>query len=69
MKNFTDFNKVVKCCPYPGCDSYVHCEKKGSSEVICSYCEHVFCFKCLKDGHRPCRCEMVDLWDSKNNSE
>jgi ariadne-1 len=69
MKNFTDFNSVIKPCPYPGCESYVHCEKKGNAEVTCSYCDHTFCFKCIRDGHRPCPCEMINLWEAKNQSE
>ena len=32
LKNFTDFNSVIKACPFPGCESYVHCEKKGNTE-------------------------------------
>lgn len=69
LKNFTDFNSVIKPCPYPGCDSYVHCERKGNTEVTCTFCDYTFCFKCVKDGHRPCPCEMVSLWESKNQSE
>ena len=69
MKNFTDFNSVIKACPFPGCESYVHCEKKGNQEVTCTYCDGTFCFKCTQEGHRPCPCEMVKIWDSKNHSE
>lgn len=69
LKNFTDFNSTVKCCPSPGCDSYIYCEQKGNKEVTCLYCEQSFCFKCLNEGHKPCTCEMVSVWDSKNKSE
>lgn len=69
IKNFTDFNSVIKSCPTPGCDSYIQCEIKGNKEVTCIHCEETYCFKCMQDGHKPCTCEMIGVWDSKNKSE
>lgn len=69
LKNFTDFNSVMKPCPFPGCEAYIHCEKKGNTEVTCFECNHTFCFKCIRDGHRPCPCDMIGIWEGKNQSE
>lgn len=69
LKNFTDFNSVIKPCPFPGCESYIQCDRKGNIEVTCSYCDNTSCFKCSQNGHRPCPCEMLSAWEKKNNSE
>lgn len=69
IKNFTDFNSVIKSCPTPGCESYIQCEAKGNKEVTCIHCEETYCFKCMQDGHKPCTCEMIVTWESKNKSE
>jgi ariadne-1 len=67
-KNFTDYNSDVKWCPNKGCDACVRCQSKSNKEIDC-ICGYTFCFKCIKEGHRPCSCEMVEVWDKKNNSE
>lgn len=68
QKNFTDYNNDVKWCPSPGCDAAVRCESKSNKEIDC-VCGYTFCFKCTKEGHRPCQCEMIKTWDKKNSSE
>jgi ariadne-1 len=67
-KNFTDYNSDVKWCPSPGCDAAVRCESKLNKEIDC-ICGFTFCFKCTKEGHRPCQCDMIQTWDKKNTSE
>ena len=37
-------------------------------EVKCQ-CGEVFCFKCLKESHRPCDCSMVLNWEEKTKNE
>ena len=37
-------------------------------EIKC-HCGLSFCFKCLRDGHRPCDCEMMQMWENKNKSD
>ncbi len=67
-KNFTDYNSDIKWCPNKGCEAVVRCESKSNKEIDC-ICGNNFCFRCLKEGHRPCQCDMVNVWDKKNNSE
>lgn len=69
IKNFTDFNSVVKSCPSPGCETFINCNQSGNKEVECTLCNNRFCFKCLQNGHKPCTCDMITIWDSKNKSE
>jgi ariadne-1 len=68
QKNFTDLNSNIKWCPSKGCNCCVRCDTATNKEIECA-CGYIFCFKCQKEGHRPCTCEMVDVWDKKNNSE
>lgn len=67
-KNFTDHNIEIKWCPSSGCDACVKCDSKSNKEIDC-ICGYTFCFKCGKEGHRPCQCDMVNVWDKKNQSE
>ena len=69
IKNFTEFNCVIKSCPSPGCETYILCEHSGNKEVHCVNCKCTYCFSCLRDGHKPCTCDMITYWESKNKSE
>ena len=68
MRNFTESNADIKLCPNPKCDIIVKLPGHGMIEVKC-HCGMTFCFKCLRDGHRPCDCEMIDFWEAKNKSD
>ena len=68
-KNFTDYNTFIKACPSPGCETFIYCDQFGNKQVECPKCNFNFCFKCLKDGHKPCTCDMIDAWELKNKSE
>ena len=68
MRNFTESNSDIKLCPNPKCDVIVKLPGHGMIEVKC-HCGKPFCFKCLRDGHRPCDCEMMQIWENKNKSE
>jgi ariadne-1 len=37
-------------------------------EIKCQ-CGYLFCFKCLRETHRPCDCEMIQMWEDKSKSE
>ena len=68
MRNFTESNADIKLCPNPKCDIIVKLPGHGMIEVKC-HCGMTFCFKCLREGHRPCDCEMIDFWEAKNKSD
>ena len=68
MRNFTESNADIKLCPNPKCDIIIKLPGHGMIEVKC-HCGTTFCFKCLRDGHRPCDCEMMQIWEDKNKSE
>ena len=68
IRNFTESNADIKLCPNPKCDIIVKLPGHGMIEVKC-HCGMTFCFKCLRDGHRPCDCEMIDFWEAKNKSD
>ena len=68
LRNFMDSNSDLKLCPNPTCDVIVKVPGHGMIDVKCQ-CDYVFCFSCLRRSHRPCDCEMVAYWESKNKSE
>lgn len=68
LKNFTDYNADMKWCPTPNCGICIQCFSHNSKEIECE-CKAVFCFTCSKESHRPCPCEMIQTWDTKNSSE
>jgi hypothetical protein len=61
-KNFLENNSDIKSCL--NCNTNVICQGKSNTEIDCA-CGTTFCFKCLRDGHRPCPCDMVFKWDTK----
>jgi ariadne-1 len=67
-KNFTDNNVDIKWCPTPNCEMCIRSISHLMKEITCE-CKNVFCFKCGKEGHRPCNCELIEAWTTKNNSE
>ena len=68
QKNFTDYNSDMKWCPNKDCEGIVRCESKSNKEIDC-ICGNTFCFKCLKEGHRPTQCDMVSIWEKKAKSD
>ena len=68
IKNFTEGNADIKWCPSPNCGRFVKSSEHNEREITCE-CKTVFCFKCLKEGHRPCPCKLVEIWEIKNSSE
>ncbi|MCQ2821419.1 MAG: E3 ubiquitin protein ligase [archaeon] len=64
LKNFTDSNADIKWCPNEKCGQCVRLPGHGMKDITC-LCGTVFCFKCLKETHKPCDCEMMETWEKK----
>lgn len=67
-KSYTDDNRNVRWCPYPGCDFCLEFADLGRSDVMCK-CGNSFCFKCGGESHRPVDCKTNNLWKTKNSNE
>ena len=48
-----DSNSDIKLCPNPKCDALIELPGHGMKEIKCQ-CGYFFCFKCLRESHRPC---------------
>ena len=68
IRNFTESNSDIKLCPNPKCDVIIKLPGHGMVEIKCQ-CGYTFCFKCLRETHRPCDCEMIEMWENKSKSE
>ena len=68
IRNFTESNSDIKLCPNPKCDVIVKLPGHGMVEIKCQ-CGQSFCFNCLRESHRPCDCEMIQMWEDKSKSE
>ena len=67
FKNFINRNEDLKQCPNPKCHYYSKSTMHSAREINC-ICGSTYCFKCSKDSHRPCSCEMFEKWVKLNNS-
>jgi len=67
LKNFTGYNPGIKFCPGLSCNICIKCESNIPKDITC-ICSTVFCFKCGKESHRPCTCEIYSLWEQKSKS-
>ena len=68
IKNYTESNSDIKWCPNPNCGICIRVPGHGMKEIKCQ-CGTIFCFRCLRETHRPCDCEMISLWEAKNKSQ
>ena len=68
IRNFTESNADVKLCPNPKCDKIIKLPGHGMFDIKCE-CGTSFCFKCLKDSHRPCDCYMLEVWEKKTKND
>ena len=68
IKNFTESNSDLKWCPNPKCGICVNVPGHGMKEIKCE-CGTVYCFKCLKESHRPLDCEMAQRWFDRQKLE
>jgi ariadne-1 len=72
FKNFINRNEDLKQCPNPKCHFYAKSNMHSAREINCM-CGTTYCFKCSKDTHRPCSCDMFEKWlrlhDSSKNDD
>ena len=66
-KNFINRNEDIKQCPNIHCHYYIKSNIHSSQEINCP-CGTSYCFKCLKEPHRPCTCEIYSKFLSINRS-
>ena len=64
IRNFTESNADIKLCPNPNCDKIIKLPGHGMIDIKCP-CGTIFCFKCLRESHRPCDCFMIEIWETK----
>jgi len=70
LRNYVQSAGDLNFCLGPNC-TLVHqflIEKKLLSDISCS-CGYIYCIKCSQEGHRPCPCDIADLWRQKATSE
>jgi len=66
--SFVDINRNMRWCPGKSCVCAV--QARGAiTEVRCSYCSAIFCFKCGLEAHSPISCHQLGLWLEKNSNE
>ena len=58
-KNYINKNADIKQCPNEKCHFYVKSSDHSSQEIHCP-CGTSYCFKCQKEPHRPCTCEIYE---------
>lgn len=68
LRNFTGYNSDIRICPGITCNICIKCDSYASKEIVCS-CGTVFCFKCGKESHRPCSCEIIEKWEYRSKSD
>lgn len=68
LKNFVGYNSDIKICPGASCNNSIKCDSYLSKEIICE-CGTVFCFKCNKEAHRPCDCNIISKWEIRSKSD
>ena len=66
-KNFINRNEDLRQCPNPHCHLYAKSNMHSAREIKCR-CGTSYCFKCSKESHRPCTCEMFEKWKNLNNN-
>ena len=60
-KNFIDINPDIKQCPNKYCIYYIKSNIHSAREINC-LCGTSYCFKCSRESHNPCPCEMNKKW-------
>lgn len=62
--HFLKKNEKLKQCKQTSCDIIFYCEQPSSDEILC-HCGFKSCGRCQCETHKPCRCDQVALWFSK----
>ena len=65
-KNFIDKNPDIKQCPNKSCHYYIKSNLHFAREINC-LCGTSFCFKCSRESHYPCPCEIIKKWTEIDN--
>ena len=60
-KNFIDINPDIKQCPNKYCFYFIKSNLHTAREIKC-LCGTSYCFKCSREYHNPCPCEMNKKW-------
>ena len=66
-KNFINRNEDIKQCPNEHCHYYIKSNVHSEQEIHCP-CGTSYCFKCLKEPHNPCTCELYQKFLSINRN-
>jgi ariadne-1 len=66
-KNFINRNQDIKQCPNEKCHLYIKSNVHTAQEIYCP-CGTSYCFKCLKEPHNPCSCEIYEKFLSINRT-
>lgn len=69
LNSYVEDNAHVRFCPsVPWCERAVQVDGDPFCEPEC-VCGCVFCFKCGKEPHSPCTCDMWRLWEEKTSGD
>jgi len=67
-ESFVDINRTMRYCPGRGCN--VAIKSTGAvSNVKCTECGALFCFKCGEEAHAPTTCKWLAMWRAKCSNE
>jgi len=68
IKSFTEQSQDIKWCPNSKCGKFIKSSNHTPRSITCD-CKTVYCFKCQRDGHEPCDCLLMEIWEKKNRSD
>jgi len=70
LRDYIQARSDLQMCPAADCENIQRflLPVKQLSDIVCN-CKHVYCARCLQDGHRPCPCDVADVWIAKATSE
>lgn len=60
--NFIDKNKDISQCPNPKCHYFFKTRNHSNQEIKC-LCKTSYCYKCSKESHIPCPCDLIQKWN------
>jgi ariadne-1 len=64
---FVEKTQFFRYCPGKNCGRSIAIGS-GASKIHC-HCGLAFCFHSGEEGHEPCSCEQLRLWNEKKNDE
>lgn len=64
QKSFVDISRTAKWCTGRDCQYIVEQPSGEAVDVTCE-CGNFFCFGCLKQGHMPIDCELLQAWQDR----